>query len=418
MREYALERLAERADADGVGLRHAAFFLTVAETAEAALRTAEHAAWLRRLDAERGNLRTAFHTLLARENSASALRLAVALSRWWLWRDPAEGRRWLAAALERHPTAAPLRAQALVALGRMAKLQGDHADAVAALRESAALARQLGNGDVAVLAQSLLASVLADMGNHAEAESLTARCQRELDALVDPWVRADALAYLGCGFVGLGQLPRAVTPLQQSLALHRRLGAVMDICGPLNDLGYTFLGLGRYEQAREHLDEALDLARHHRNGFVIAVVLGNLGLVVLFEERYHDSIRRLTEAAWQCHQQSAPAFLAEALLGLAAAHAGCGQFEHAARLAGAADTLDHALGIPAPPFVRAEVDRHLARTRQELGDARFATLMDEGSAMTPEAAARYAQDAAAETLPAARAEGGTDTVLAPPWEQP
>jgi predicted ATPase len=119
VREYALERLVDSATMDHLRRRHAKFFLGLADAGEEGLRTAEHMVWLQRFDAEHGNLREAFQTLLAEPDSRACLRLATALMRWWEARNCSEGRQWLTDALQRDQPH-PERAKALYGLGRLA----------------------------------------------------------------------------------------------------------------------------------------------------------------------------------------------------------------------------------------------------------------------------------------------------------
>src|SRR4029077_2022526 len=59
MREYALERLAQRGDGEAVRRAHADSYFRLAEEPEPARLGPEHLGWARRLDSERGNLRAA-----------------------------------------------------------------------------------------------------------------------------------------------------------------------------------------------------------------------------------------------------------------------------------------------------------------------------------------------------------------------
>jgi predicted ATPase len=59
IREYALERLAERGEAPATQLAHALYFRDLAERAEPELRGPDQVAWLDRLEQEQANLRAA-----------------------------------------------------------------------------------------------------------------------------------------------------------------------------------------------------------------------------------------------------------------------------------------------------------------------------------------------------------------------
>src|SRR5439155_1574145 len=102
LREYALERLEASGEADAVRGRHLAHFLALAEAADRKLRGPEQAPWFRRLNVEHPNLRAALGWALMHWEEELALRLAVALGRFWQADAHLEdGERWLGALLER-----------------------------------------------------------------------------------------------------------------------------------------------------------------------------------------------------------------------------------------------------------------------------------------------------------------------------
>ena len=93
IREYALERLAERGDGQAVRRRHAGFYLPLAEEAEPALLGPQQLSWLERLDAERDNLRAALTWATEEGEAEVGLRIGAALWRFWQLRgSDSEGR--------------------------------------------------------------------------------------------------------------------------------------------------------------------------------------------------------------------------------------------------------------------------------------------------------------------------------------
>ncbi|MEU1120057.1 MULTISPECIES: BTAD domain-containing putative transcriptional regulator [unclassified Streptomyces] len=95
---YAMERLREAGDLDGVRDRHLRHYLDLAERAEPRLRDGGQSVWLRRLDAEAANLRGALDEAVRAPAPGEAARLATALTWWWLLRGHlTEARRSLSA---------------------------------------------------------------------------------------------------------------------------------------------------------------------------------------------------------------------------------------------------------------------------------------------------------------------------------
>src|SRR6516164_7455640 len=85
IREYALDRLREGGDWGTVHDRHAAYFLALAEPADADLAGAGQLAWLDRLEAEHDNLWAAMSWLAGHGPLEQAVHLSLASWRfWWL----------------------------------------------------------------------------------------------------------------------------------------------------------------------------------------------------------------------------------------------------------------------------------------------------------------------------------------------
>jgi tetratricopeptide (TPR) repeat protein len=154
--------------------RHAAYYLALAERAAAALTGPEQGPWLDRLNRDHDNLRAALRCLLDGGEADAALRMAVALVRFWAVRGHlTEGRRWLGEALGACRGTAPLwRAQALNGAGELAARQGDYAAARALHQEALAVGRELGDR-VRVAANLIgLGEVATDRGEHDQAAAL------------------------------------------------------------------------------------------------------------------------------------------------------------------------------------------------------------------------------------------------------
>ncbi|HEU5160914.1 MAG TPA: BTAD domain-containing putative transcriptional regulator [Streptosporangiaceae bacterium] len=198
LRVYALERLDEAGEAGRLRDRHAAFVLTLAETAETALRTAHQPAWLRRLVAEHDNIRAALAWCAERGDAATAVRLAGTLHPLWDRHGHyTEGRRWLDQALALPgPVPPAARALALDTAAGLAMAQGDLEQAMAACRQAAALCRQA--GDLAGLARVLqhlgLAAIYAE--DLARAATLLDTSLRHARDAGDEWLQGWSLLFL------------------------------------------------------------------------------------------------------------------------------------------------------------------------------------------------------------------------------
>jgi predicted ATPase/DNA-binding SARP family transcriptional activator len=91
VRAYGAEQLEQAGETESIRRAHAAYFLTLARTADSRLRRADQLTWMSVLDAERDNLHAALLRAIEAGDSATALKLVSALSMyWWLRGQRAE----------------------------------------------------------------------------------------------------------------------------------------------------------------------------------------------------------------------------------------------------------------------------------------------------------------------------------------
>jgi DNA-binding NarL/FixJ family response regulator len=299
-----------------------------------------------RLEAELDNLRAALDWALQSRPDA-ALRLSGTLGWFWWGRDyHTEGRRWLDRALAANPDPTPPRMKALQAAGWLAHHQRDLAEARALLKESLAIARDLGDLSGVAWALHCLGRVA-----YFEEEPAAAR--------------------------SLGE---------QSLAVAQEVGDASLIAW-----AHHLLGLAAYiadddPTARIHYERSLAIRRVLRfpEGEGILVIL--LGLVAarqgnLVEARalYRDGLATIRELM-------GPWGLAMPLAALSHIAAANGQPGRAVRLGATATRLSDAYQTPLIPLIEPFLAQGLDAARHALDELTYGQAWAEGQAMPLEAA--------------------------------
>jgi predicted ATPase/class 3 adenylate cyclase len=338
IRMYAAEKL----DAS-VRERHARFFLELAERRHGELRGPRAAELLKTFDEELANFRRALEFLLETGAATEAVRLAGALSRWWMTRGHlVEGTQWL----ERTVAAAaadPARARALQGLTIIALERGDIDGAEKVAEEALSAARE--TGDRTDSAEALLGSadVAACKGDLDRAELLW----REVEELT----RRDGLRLqLAIALYNLGQVARhreqldlAQERFEEAYAEFSELEDVRGQAGGLFGLVDVATERGELDGARSMLARATELMA--RSGYVAGVL---------------DAV--------------------ELAAGLADR---AGEPETAARLFGARHALSEQIGrIQSHPLEAAAQDAAIGHVRSTLGDDAFVRAWEAGAAMT------------------------------------
>jgi tetratricopeptide (TPR) repeat protein len=428
IREFGLERLAQRGETAEVRRLHAAFYLDLAREAEPQLYGREQARWLDRLETEQPNLRAVLAWAVEAGDAEAGLRLAGHLFPYWARRSRlSEGRAWLDQLLGLADrggetcVSRSARAAASRQAGHLANWQADQERAELLAGESLRLYRELDDANGAAQALGVLGLVARDRGEYAVAADLharslalfrqtgdaaggaramqdlgvelflqgeTERAARSLEESLslwrqqgDTWSTAQTLAHLSALTLERGDLDRAESLIEESLALRRSLGNTWGIAQLLNNLALVAHARGDLTRALELAGEGVTLFRETGDRRGTSSTLDTLGEVLRDQGDLEGAERAYREGLELAraigHKRNMAAFLER--LGTMAV--GRGHAALAARLYGAAEAVRDGINCPVPPIERAGYDRAVALMEGRLGGDAFGRAWSEGRSM-------------------------------------
>ncbi|MGI8827118.1 MAG: ATP-binding protein [Chloroflexota bacterium] len=393
VREYALEQLEAHGETGKARAQHAAFFLSLAEEAEPHLTGAGRAGWLGRLHNAYGNLRAALAWSTTETSDGTGLRLAGALSRFWLhfgW--PNEGRAWLDAMLMRTDAAdrSAARGKALYGAGLLAWAQGDLQTANTRVEEGVRIFRALGSGVGIAAALRLLGLIRVGQGDSENALPLLEESRARFQQAGDTWNEALVLYHLGWAASVLGDRLAARSSYEHSLDLFRRVGEPLGIAVVLNGLGVAAAAQGDDETGLAMLMESLQIIRGETDQWDLAQLLLNVGTAWLRQGDDQQAQDLFAEGLQVYRDIGHRAGIALSLAGLGRVAMAREQIERAGRLYGAAK----ALCPPTDPLLtdvrEADLDRPVAEARGRPDAAAFEAGWASGQVMTEERAIAHA----------------------------
>ncbi len=447
IREYGWERLATCGELEETGHAHAAYYLHLAEEAEAHLFGVGQVQWLDRLEREYDNLRAALSWAgeqagggEARQKGETALQLTGALVRYWEVRGSlSEGLAWLERALAatasvptptriralsgaawlafflgdgeraevlceeclqlyravREKKEAQDRAAALLWLGWLPLTHGNDDEVHFLLEESRALARD--GGDTRNLASLLHFLGMAAIGqdNYAEARSLLEESQQYYREMENKQDLVWSFLYLGQVAFAQGDAVRADALVEEGLELARATHYQMGVACSLYLLGRFALAQSDATKAQSWLEESLTIFEAFGLQSNIAQVLSWLaGIALVQGERAKAGI--LCESSLALFRQMND----QESMAICLQEWGCmvarrGDTAWAAQLWGAAETLGGAtrsvrsfdlFTLFTALGEHAGYERMVSDVRAELGEQAFAQAWAKGRTMTPEQA--------------------------------
>ncbi|MFB7197226.1 BTAD domain-containing putative transcriptional regulator [Streptomyces sp. NPDC056240] len=290
---YATERLHETDELAAVRQRHLRHYTELAERAEPRLRGGGQREWLGRLDAETANLRAALDEATRRASTGGAtddaVRLATALSWWWLLRGRLnEARRALSAVLAVVPSAGELQSLS-DAFGLMT---GERPSA--APRPDVTIADPLRRGRAVWFS----AYGLFRSGDLAASEEAVSRALALFAATDDRWGTAAALGLRSMHALIRGDLDALGRDGLRSAALFSELGDRWGELQTVEPLAALAEIKGEYaESARRH-EVGLRMARELGLDAEVSARLSGLGRLALLDRDWdraaelHEQARR------------------------------------------------------------------------------------------------------------------------------
>jgi len=362
IREFGLTKLRGRGNERALRRRHRAWYAALAARQEAF--GPGRATWIAALDADHENLRTALEFCLA-EPGQSAAGTQMACDLWWYWLTHGhltEGRRVLAALLDKLDKTAAVRPRALYVAGYLAQFHGDIRGARRLLEAALAAARAVGD------------------------------------------VRAEAYAssFLGWNLHFLGDPDQGHALAQTALRLHRQSADQIGVVLALAQIGFIHVCAGEATAAADWWGECARVSEVSGNAWYQAYSQWGLGVASLLRAD-HDRAARLECAALRTMQHmDDPMGVVLCLDALAWAVAPGRDAARAVTLAAAAEAAWAAIPATPPGPLQAYRDAALGVARAALPSADYRVAFAKGSTMDQAAAIAFALGESSPRRPAAR----------------
>jgi predicted ATPase/DNA-binding NarL/FixJ family response regulator len=348
--EFGLQKLRAEGNEQPFRARHRDWYTALAARREAfGPRRAE---WITDLDTDHENLRAAIEFCVSdpREVAAGA---ALACHLWRYWETHGhltEGRRIMAALLERLDETAEVRPQALWVAGFLALVQGDAAGARALLEAALAAARQAGDD------QSV----------------------------------AYASGFLGYAMHWLGEEDQGHALAENALALHQRSGDQVGVVLAQMQIGFIHLCAGEAPSAADWFGECARTCESSGNTWYHAYARWGLGVAALLMADHGAAagpVRAALDSMRKLDDPMGVVLCLDALAWIAVAH---DQAPRALTLRAAADAAWAAIPATPQPALRKHHDAALAAARDAVTESAFAAAVARGAAMSRAQAIAYA----------------------------
>jgi predicted ATPase/class 3 adenylate cyclase/tetratricopeptide (TPR) repeat protein len=380
VREFALDAAGQDAKYGQIRANHAAFYCDLAVEAEPFVRRSDPS-WLRRLDADYENVRTALDWALGRDPQGVGLRLSASLWRYWSLRGRViEGRRWVEMMLASHSEmSGTLRASALVAAGVLAEDHGDMVAAELRLQEALALFRRQNDSAGMAWCYDNLGKVAVFRGDtHSAARRLlrglvlASRSHAEM-------TKSSLLANLSLVAYECGDTQRGDDLVHEALDQFRALGDYRAAGIALGNLGWVTGAMrGDVPGAMRLLEESAAAFDQIEAADYKAWALGLMAQVYVVANDHESARRVLIESAKLIKAQVNRTDQADAIDAWGSVLSAEGLLVPAIRLWGTAQAIRESQGGGGMSVEFAARSRGMEKVRDAVGAKRFARAFHEG----------------------------------------
>jgi predicted ATPase/DNA-binding CsgD family transcriptional regulator len=350
IRDFGATKLRGRGNEHALRLRHQGWYAALAARQEAF--GPGRAEWIAALDADHGNLRAALEFCLS-EPGQEAAGAQIACDLWRYWETHGhltEGRRILAALLERLDQACPARLRALWVTGYLAMVQGDLQAARTLLEAGLSAARLAGDGDAEAWASSFLGFVIYSLGETEDGQALA----------------------------------------ESALRLHEETGNQIGIALALGQTGFIHLSAGEPRQAADLFALCAHVSERSGNIWYKTYAQWAIGVATwLFGDPCGAAIS-VRAALFIMRRVDDPIGVALCLDALAWIAVSREEMARSLTLLAAADKAWAAISAPLPPVLRAHHEEALRAAQAPLPAAEYRTAFAKGSAMDQAEAIAFA----------------------------
>jgi predicted ATPase len=300
-REYAREKLVQSSEEEAVASRHAGLFADFLEELDRQYETLSPGVWFARGEAEIENLRAALSWSFTRGDRLVGQRIAISLPRVFGAVAPAEGLRWVTAAIDCVTDQTPKKIVAGLELARasFASVFNQFQLAYKAADHALALFKDLDMPNGAADALRLAGRSLLYLDRVPEGEAIlhealairTARGSTRLGGILGDLAVARALQ---------GDVAEARTLFGRASTAFQEAADASKVAVTAATLAEAEFMAGNAEDALRLADEALTRARELRRYHMLAAILVNIAAYELSLRRYADAREHAREALDIC----------------------------------------------------------------------------------------------------------------------